>query len=94
MPSFFLIGAAAFFVMTYILKSKNRDRTFFSFITGLLLLIFSIMGFFRFKNYILITLVIVVYYLANAIYDMKHRKLKATDTVASKNKVKNTKRKN
>jgi len=62
--------------MSYILKRKNRNTTFFSFITGTLLLVFSIMGFLKFKNYFVITVLIVGYYLANAIFDLKQKKSK------------------
>jgi hypothetical protein len=76
LSSFFLIGSAAFFVMTYILKKKNRNTTFFAFITGILLLLFSIMGYLKYRNYIIITIIIVGYYLANAMNDRKHKKSK------------------
>jgi low temperature requirement protein LtrA len=76
LSSFFLIGSVIFFIMAYILKRNNKNTTFFSFITGILLLIFSIMGFLKFKNYIVITILIVGYYLGNALFDMKHRKTK------------------
>lgn len=74
LPTFFLIGSLVFFIMTYILKNKNSNRTFYSFITGILLFLFAIMGFAKFKNYIVITIIIVAYYLANALFDAKHKK--------------------
>lgn len=76
MPSFFLVGAIAFFFMTYYSKKHTNTRTFFSGSTGLLLLLFSIMGYLKFKNYIIIAIIIVSYYLSNAVYDNKHRKTK------------------
>lgn len=91
LPSFFLVGSISLFVMAYILKNKNKDKTFFSAITGILLLIFSIMGYTKFKNYIVITILIVSYYLVNAAYDIKHKKTRPGAKAETSNKGKKKK---
>lgn len=74
MPTFFLVGAVALFIMAFLLKNKNKQKTIFSFITGLLLLIFSIMGYLKYRNTVVVTILIVIYYLINAYLDIKYRK--------------------
>lgn len=74
-PLIFFVVAVFLLVRAYFYKRKNNlDSAFIYAAIGVLVLIFSIMGFFKFKNYYVIAAVIIVYYVIIAVHDAKKKK--------------------